>query len=229
MPKAYYYPQTEGALLPFLQNLAAKAALYQTALGITPAELSFLGLARDLCSTLTDYANRAQRFAEDWTALKQTCMNGSPNGSPPVWPVWTGSGTAPVGLDTDISGKLRAMIRRWKVAAGYTVPIGEDLGIEGAEETVDPETAQPDLKVNLVAGQPRIAAPRNGFEAVEVEVDRGSGFNLLNVITRTSVKDTHPLPSEGAGTVWRYRAIFRHEGVRVGQWSDVASVPVVSI
>jgi hypothetical protein len=39
--------------------------------------------------------------------------------------------------------------------------------------------------------------------------------------------DTAPLPASGQSAVWHYRAIYRLSDERVGQWSDVATIPVM--
>ena len=229
MKRKYYYPHSLGTLFPFLQNICAKAPNYVTQLGITPADLSFLNLTCALCSALNDYQNRAKRFAEDWTGLRHSCFLGPITTAPPVWPAWTGPATAPIGLEAGCGVKLRAMIKRWKTAAGYNDPIGEDLGIVGPEDNVDPATAQPELRVALVAGHPEISAGLQGFDSVEFEVNRGAGFAMLDVSTGGPVVDNHVLPPPGDSDVWTYRGILRVNNARVGQWSLNVPVPVIGI
>ena len=216
-------------MLPFLQNLCAKTPNYLTQLGITGADVSFLTLMCALWNSLTDYHNRAKRFAEDWTGIRKACFNGPTNSPPPAWPVWTGPATSPVGLDTGCGLKLRAIIKRWKAAPGYTEAIGQDLSIVGDEINVNPDTAQTEVEVNLKAGRPQLTAPLLGFDSVEYHVNRGSGFELLDVSTGAPVTDQHPLPALGESDVWTYRAILRLDNQPVGQWSLSVPVPVVGI
>ena len=143
--------------------------------------------------------------------------------------MWTGPATAPIGLTTGCGEQLRAMIARWKKEPGYTESIGTILGIVGTEIDIDPETAQPDLRVDLIAGRPVISAGLQGFDAVEVEVDRGSGFNLFNACTGAPITDTHPLPAPGESDVWTYRGVLREGDKRVGQWSLAVPVAVIGI
>ena len=218
-----------GALFPFLQNLCAKAPNYLVQLGITGAEQSFLNLMCGLCSALNDYQNRAKRFGEDWSSLREACLLGPVTTTPPAWPIWNGPATAPIGLETGCGVKLRAIIKRWKSTPGYTEAIGEDLGIVGTEINVDPATAQPELRITLEAGHPKISASPQDFDAVEIEVNRGDGFGMLNVSTGSPVVDNHPLPAAGQSDVWTYRGIMRENGTRVGQWSLNVPVPVVGI
>lgn len=231
--KKYYYPKKLTNLFPFLQNLCAKAPNYLVQLGITGPQLSFINLMCAMCEKLNDFHNRAQKFAEDWTSLRQACLVSAATGGAPAWPVWTGPASAPVGLEAGCAVKLRAIIALWKKTPGYTAAIGEDLGIEGvevSETTVNPETVQPELNVNVVAGQPQLSTPDLlGFDALEVEVNRGAGFAMLNAITDSPITDNHPLPAAGESDVWTYRGVLRKGNVRVGQWSLNVPVPVVGI
>ena len=155
----------------------------------------------DLWHALSDLQNRAKHFAKEWTSLGEVCFDGPVNSPAPAWPVWTGPVTSPVGLTTGCGIRLRAIVRRWKSAPGYTLAIGDDLGIVGSEINLDPDSAQPDLRVTLVAGHPQISASPQMFDAVEIEVNRGSGFTLLDITTGSPVVDTHPLPP--AGQSWQ--------------------------
>lgn len=227
--RLYYYPTNDGAMLPFLQNLCAKAPNYLTQLDITGGDVSFLTLMCALWNNLTDFQNRAKRFAEDWTSLRKACFDGPPNSPAPAWPVWNGPGTSPVGLTTGCDTKLRGMIKRWKTAPGFTEAIGEDLGIIGDEIILNPTTAQTEVQVNMKAGRPQISAPLLGFDSVEFQVNRGTGFELLDVSTGAPVTDQHPLPPLGESDVWTYRAILRMDNQPVGQWSLNLPVPVIGI
>jgi len=59
---------------------------------------------------------------------------------------------------------------------------------------------------------------------VEIEVDRGTGWVLLAIDTVPDYIDTHDLPSTPAA--WKYRAIYRLNDGRIGQWSGVEQITV---
>ena len=229
MKRQYYYPKTWGALLPFLQNLSAKAPHYVAQLNVTPAELEFLTRMSAACAALVNFQHQAKNFAEDWTRLRDQCFDGATTAPPPAWPAWNGPATPPVALESGCNIKLRALLHRWKTAAGYNDAIGENLGLVGPVIAVDAVGAQPELRVKLVAGRPEISASLEHFDAVELEVDRGEGFALLDVSTGPPVRDAHPLPAAGTSAVWTYRGILRAKNTRVGQWSPVVVVPVLGI
>jgi hypothetical protein len=53
-------------------------------------------------------------------------------------------------------------------------------------------------------------------------------FAYLAIDTVPDYLDSIPLPAPGAGDVWRYKAIYRLHDEQVGQWSDTASISVMS-
>jgi len=55
--------------------------------------------------------------------------------------------------------------------------------------------------------------------------DRGTGFVFLGIDTVPDYTDTQTLPA-GQSALWKYKAIYRLNDERVGQWSDVVSVAV---
>ena len=68
---------------------------------------------------------------------------------------------------------------------------------------------------------------KNGMEAVEIHVDRGTGpngFAFLAQDTRPNYIDTPPFPTPAQK--WRYRAIYCDDAQKVGQWSNVAEITV---
>lgn len=49
---------------------------------------------------------------------------------------------------------------------------------------------------------------------------------FLAVDTIPDYSDTSSMPAAGQSALWKYKAIYRQDDERVGQWSDVASIPV---
>jgi len=68
---------------------------------------------------------------------------------------------------------------------------------------------------------------KQGMDAIEIQVDRGAGFVFLAIDTVPDYLDTADLPAGGASASWKYRAIYRLNDERVGQWSDVSSISVM--
>jgi len=133
----------------------------------------------------------------------------------------------PAAVAANIFGRVAALVVRIKNHPGYTEAIGQDLGVIGAEETVDLHSLKPALKLTLQAGRP-VGWTKQGLDGVEIWVDRGTGtFAFLAIDAVPDYLDTAPLPAPGAGAVWKYKAIYRLNDEPVGQSSDVASLSVM--
>ena len=64
------------------------------------------------------------------------------------------------------------------------------------------------------------------LHSLEIEVDRGSGFQFLTIDTTPNYTDTTALPA--TAQKWTYRAIFRDGEGRDGQWSALVSITLAA-
>ena len=81
-----------------------------------------------------------------------------------------------------------------------------------------------------------MATPCTGFvicgdvrqrnSALWVDRGDGKGFVFLAVDTVPDYTDTAAMPPAGQSALWKYKAIYLQGDDRVGQWSDVVSIPV---
>lgn len=79
----------------------------------------------------------------------------------------------------------------------FTDAIGQDLGIIGADQTIDPTSFKPVLDIQMQAGRPTIVWTKADADSLEVWVDRGDGkgFAFLAVDSQPDYPDTAPLPA----------------------------------
>jgi hypothetical protein len=225
MAKSYYLPSDDAGRLAWLNNFAAKLSSYSAALGLS---------AGDVTSVTNDaaffaYALNAQQqvaaYAQQWTTYKNSARDGSAPalGLAPVAP---NLGVAPTAVAPGIINRVKAIVARIKVAPGYTDAIGQALGVIGADQTVDVTTLKPVITATLDAGQVDIGWTKQGMDGIEIQVDRGTGFAFLAIDTIPNYTDTQPMPAAGQSALWKYKAIYIQADQRVGQWSDVVSIPV---
>ena len=128
----------------------------------------------------------------------------------------------------NIYGRLAAGVRRLKEHPAYTPAIGQDLGIIGADDPIDPNTMKPVLTLELQAGHPNVKWAKSGMQGVDLYVDRGAGgFVFLARDTVPDYLDTFALPAPGASAVWNYKAIYVQNDTQCGQWSDVSCLSVM--
>jgi len=225
MSKSHYLPNDDNGKAAWLNNLAAKLPDYQAALGLTAADVASLTADAAFFAYVLNAQTQVAAYAQQWTAYKNAARNGSDPalGAAPVAP---NPGNAPAEVAPGIIGRAIALVARIKVAPGYTDAIGQALQIIGADNPIDPTTLKPVLDVELDAGQVVVGWTKQGMDGIEIQVDRGTGFVFLAIDTIPDYTDTAAMPAAGQSALWKYKAIYIQADQRVGQWSDVVSIPV---
>jgi hypothetical protein len=223
MAKAPFLPKDEPGKRKWLTNFAAKLPTYAPTVGVTPAEAAQAAADSAFFNYICDAHAQHTKTTRDWTAYKHAAAHGDALGDIPVTPAL---GMPPPVVPPDIFGRNCALAGRLKKHPNYTEPMGQDLGIIGAEQTIDYTSLKPALTIILQAGHPVIGWRKLGMDSLELWVDRGDGkgFVFLAIDTVPGYTDTAALPTPGA--VWKYKSIYREADAQVGQWSDVVSVAV---
>lgn len=225
MAKAYYVPSDDAGKLAWLTNFNQKFPGYSGALGMGDAEEDSLAADTAYFTYVMQAQAQVAAYAQQWTAYKNAARNGNAPtlGTPPVAP---NLGVAPAAVAPGIFQRATALAQRIKTLPGYTDAIGQALGIVGAEQTVDVSALKPVFTARLEAGQVVLGWTKQGMDGMEFWVDRGAGFVFLVLDSLPDYADTQPLPAAGQSALWKYKAIYRQGDDRVGQWSDVVSIPV---
>jgi len=225
MPKSYFIPADEPGKRIWLDNFAAKLPTYAATVGVTAAEVAQTTADAAYFSFVVGAHNQHTKTTRDWTAYKTALRSGTTIGAMPTTPAL---GVPPTAVPAGIFSRVSALAARIKKHPAYTEAIGQDLGIIGAEQSVDPTTVKPVLNLTLQAGHPNVGWSKSGMDGIEIWVDRGTGaFAFLTIDTVPDYLDTFALPAAGASAVWKYKAIYRLNDEQVGQWSDVATIGVM--
>jgi hypothetical protein len=225
MSKAYFIPADEPGKRAWLNNFSSKLPADGPTVGVTAAEITQTTADALYFGFVCDAHNQHTQTTRDWTAYKTALRSGGSLGAMPTTPAL---GVPPPAVPPDIFGRASALASRIKKHPAYTDAIGQDLGIIGAEQTVDPTTMKPILVLSLQAGHPNVGWTKSGMDSLEIWVDRGTGtFAFLTIVTSTNYLDNAALPAAGASAVWRYKAIYRLNDEQVGSWSDVATIGVM--
>lgn len=210
----------------FKNSIAGLAAT----LGVTPAQVASQAADSDYYNYLLASHGLMLSHARGWTALKKLVRTGRARGEfngleapvlpDPVPPV-------PPGVER----RFRALVRQVKASPNYAPSTGEGLGIEAVNH-VPPDftTIQPLLVLSISGNRVLIGWSWQGhrvfLDQCEIQVDRGDGqgFVLLTYSTTPGRADKTPFPA--APVKWLYRAIYRVNDERVGQWSNVTGITV---
>ena len=225
MPKSYYLPSDDAGRLAWINNYSAKLPSYSAALGLSSDDVAAVTADAAFFAYALNAQQQIAAYAQQWTTYKNAARDGSGAslGLLPVAPVF---GAAPTAVAPGIISRVKAMVARIKPAPGYTDAIGQALQIIGADQIVDVNSMKPVLDVQLDAGQVDINWTKQGMDGIEIQVDRGTGFVFLAIDTIPNYTDTQPMPAAGQSALWKYKAIYHQTDQRVGQWSDIVSIPV---
>ncbi len=236
MAKQNWFPKKESDRRTLLNNLADKLpGAYATKYGITTDELAMLNNFRLWFNWTLDVLEYIRQKAQGYTGFRDAVGYGKGTATgaliPPqgfTLPAQPSSGTPPVVITPLANGWLftASLVNRIKGHAAYADADGQDLGIIGAEEqSADPATTKPDLKlVRVAGGHIEVQWKKGGFTGVRIEVDRGNGqWVFLAIDTVPHYVDTLTL-APGTSAIWKYRAIYLDGDEPFGLWSDTAQI-----
>jgi hypothetical protein len=125
---------------------------------------------------------------------------------------------------------VRRDINNLKSMPDYHEGIGQDLGIvTPAEQPIDPVTYQPDLKVQMMNGTPRLMGKKRGVDSFNIYV-RLAGETTWRLLVAKRVRfpydDDSPVAHPGTPEQREYRISGMIADNEIGQPSDIATAVV---
>lgn len=120
--------------------------------------------------------------------------------------------------------RIPRLVARIKSSPHYTPSIGKDLGIIGAEQTLDLNTLKPRITLQLTGGGVVIKWKKKQAHGLQIFVNRGEGYELLTTDLQPPYTDAFPLPATAAS--WKYKAIYVIDDEQAGQWSGEVRIEV---
>ncbi|SRR5581483_1468648 len=232
MPKGYYLGLNDEGIAALLENIAAKLGGHLATLTtITNSDLTSVQADAKAFRYLVTLQDLVQNYAQQITSNKNLYRGGNAPSAPAPAGFTLPTPLPPV-VAPGIVPRLRSLVGRIKNDTGYVDSIGQDLNIEGPEQTgPDFSNFAPVLDLSINGGRVEVGWSWQGcgkyLDMIEILVDRGDGkgFVLLAHDTTTpSYVDTTPLPASPA--IWKYKAIYMVGDQRVGQWSVEYSITV---
>ncbi len=228
MRRKFWWPRTLSEQHVLVQNFRSKIGGYAAQLGLTAAEVAE---AEEWCDAIIGAYTLAENSRMTMIAMTQwrdRVFNGDPVGTdappPPIFP----SGGTPAFKVGSV--KLFFQLRDKIVSSnGYTIAIGEDLGIVGAEDTARPAgELTPDLKAIVSNGNfVNLKGSMQGMDALRVEYQRiGEQFTTIAFLTNTPGGFQITPAAPGQPEVGYIRAVFIKKNQQVGNFSPAYQVTV---
>lgn len=227
----YFLPLSDAGKLLWLNNFANKIGALASRYGISTAEVSDIVNSAAFYSGIVNYCNQVREQVQGITAYKNGMRDGEEDGAVPVLPAAPGY-TPPIPANMPLPGiffRMTTYGNRIKKHAAYTLADGSTLGLEGAT-LAGRGTDTPVLTLSRVMGNLVNVGWKKvkGTSAIEIHVNRGSGWNFLAIDSTPDYIDTETLPA-GQTAVWKYRAIYRNNDERDGEWGTEYSITVTGI
>jgi len=193
---------------------------------LLPAEISAIN---DLCDTFVGVVNATdQRRAsmQSMVAWRDEILFGEPEGGPAPEPPAFPAVTFPAATLGTVP-QFFSVRDRIVSAKGYTLAIGEDLGIVGPEMSqLNPDNVAPSLKPTTSAGYwVNLSGSMQGMDAMRVEyAPKGGNFTTVAFLTNTpggfQITPANPNQPE----MGHIRAVFIKKNAEFGNYS--ADYPV---
>lgn len=230
MTRQRYYPARTAEQIIWLKNFADKLPKYATALSLTDDERDAVVVdCRWLDHILSSYLPATRAWAQACTAAAIQAQTGT--GGTLVLPVFTPP-PLPAGVTPQKEGGLNRIfdfVGELKQNDLCTPAMCADLSIIGPEDTPpDYLTLRPSFTVQVTPAGVQIPWTFGGnskfLDQLEIQVDRGTGWQILTFDTTPGYVDTHPQPTSLAQ--WKYRGIYRLGDTQVGLWSETMTVTV---
>ncbi len=196
-----FFPNQNSDLLAWLNNYKTKLTVHATALGLTAAQVT---QEKAWCDAMIAAINLIEIKKQE---LKSAV---------------SGRETA---MQTQI-GALRIEIARHKLAAGYTVAIGEDLGVVGTHVAFDPAAYKAKITAEIFGGFVRIKFVKKGADGIDLyHRKKGDATWLFLARDTKSPYDDHiVLETQNQPEHWEYRAFGVLDDAEIGQPSDIVEV-----
>ena len=230
MPKSDFIENNDDAFAAQTQKFKLNIGSYTTLFTLTAPQIAAQAADANYFAFVQTCQQIMLDSSQQWTVWKLLTRRGgsAPAAGAPMPPVFPAAVPAmPQGIEV----RFRALVKLIKAHPNYNVAIGEALGIEGPIHTPPPGAAfQPVLSLELRGGQVYILWGWQGnrpfLDALELLVDRGDGHGYVLLVMDTTPNYLDPTPFPATPVRWKYKAIFRKNDTRVGQWSDEVGITV---
>lgn len=221
MARAFWWPGSLAAQIFLIQNFISKIGGYEITLGWTPDQVK---AAIALCNAIISAINVTNQCRATMLAVtnwRDIVLFGGPKGMPggkaPLFPIIDGA-LYNRGLVDEF------FVLRDQIAAnsGYTLSMGEDLGIVGQESSgLIPSETSPELKtVTASTNYVTINGSMQGMPVMRIEyAAKGQTYGSVAIVTNLPATIEIPMVNPNVPQVGTIRSIFVRKNADFGNYS----------
>jgi hypothetical protein len=198
MAKSDYIPPRDNDFLIWHDQFKTAVAAQAATLGLVAADTTAVTADNTTLHTKVATMNNAVAVASQATADKTVTR-------------------------TNVEKNVRALTRRIKASPAYTVAIGNQLGVEGAQDTTDLSAAKPDLSgKDQTGGTVELQFTKSVSDGVNIygKRDNDADFVFLARDTSAPYVDNRPLLVAGKPELRHYKAVYVSGDAEIGNYSD---------
>ena len=221
-----FFPSGQPEQIIWLPNFGTKLPLRAAEMGYAPGDIASIIIDCNWALYCIQKVNPAAKaYAQGMTAAIKANLYSAPvAGSPIPLPAFALPTPIPTQAAPGALKRLFAFIKAMKLRPGYTIAIGEDLGVIGDEVTEDPD-ATPRLGPIVVRGGegiiPFIKAGHMGV-CIECSID-GGPWLFVTIDTTSPYNDARPVAPGKTAEKRRYRLCF-WDGEPTHVWTTTEEV-----
>ncbi|HMT09288.1 MAG TPA: hypothetical protein PKA82_14895 [Pyrinomonadaceae bacterium] len=226
IPSPLWFPTNFTERAAWFANFTSQFTAIGPGLGFTNADIAPLTADNAVMQELVAGIDAAESYIDAVRAYRKLVTEGDVNGTTPSFPP---NPTSQIGTSVPqgIFERLDNLVKRIRLAPGYSIEEGELLGIvPSTPSNISPETAKPTLTVLTEPGNKVLVKfVKKNFNGIllEMSVDKGpqedkGRFNSSPAII-TVPQNENELPRLVA-----VRARFLVGNDPVGEWSDTVTV-----
>jgi hypothetical protein len=217
---------TEPQLISFAQNFAVKLAVHEPVLvSIGAADVTQATTNSTILANAVNTVNNIRQDAQEYTNVKNILLYADLGTAVPASPTATAWPAFGLGTIAGIIAWYRMMANRIKADAGYTVAIGQDLGI--VSTTTAPGIAPPVISGTAQTGyNVTVGWARAGHDGLRVRSQRGAETVWTDLGTDMNpdfVDNRAPVVS-GPPEERRYQAAYVDNDLVTTDWSATLTV-----
>jgi len=196
-----FIPRADAELAVWLGVYKTNLPIHGAAVGLTPAKITAqVASANAIIAAMTNAEAKRTALSEA-VASKEN-------------------------IKTNEVKDIRTTIGGIKSNAGYTLAIGQSLGIVATTTDFDSENYKATITASNFAGFVRIKFAKNGVDGINI-YNRPKGtafFKFLTGNTKSPYDDHIELATVGQPEHWEYRAFGVIDDAEIGQPSDIVEI-----